>query len=90
MELQDNSAEIYQFTLVLAFSIALVFFIYIYWFSIALRKTTLEREKAKQQILENETQEHTIKHLEHLKKPQRASLIQTVQSKQTSFQPSSK
>ena len=54
MELQDNSSEIYQFTLVLAFSIALVFFIYIYWFSIALRKTTLEREKAKQQVLENE------------------------------------
>lgn len=54
MELQDNSAEIYQFTLVLAFSIALVFFVYIYWFSIALRKTSLEREKAKQQILENE------------------------------------
>ncbi len=54
MELQDNSAEIYQFTLVLAFSIALIFFIYIYWFSIALRKTALEREKAKQQILETE------------------------------------
>ncbi len=54
MELQDNSAEIYQFTLILAFSIALIFFIYIYWFSIALRKTALEREKAKQQILENE------------------------------------
>lgn len=54
MELQNNSAEIYQFTLILAFSIALIFFIYIYWFSIALRKTALEREKAKQQILENE------------------------------------
>jgi len=54
MELQDNSAEIYQFTLVLAFSIALIFFVYIYWFSIALRKTALEREKAKQQILVNE------------------------------------
>ena len=54
MELQNNSADIYQFTLILAFSIALIFFIYIYWFSIALRKTALEREKAKQQILENE------------------------------------
>lgn len=54
MELQDHSAEIYQFTLVLAFSIALIFFIYIYWFSIALRRTALEKEKAKQQILENE------------------------------------
>ncbi|MFK8007394.1 MAG: helix-turn-helix transcriptional regulator [Saprospiraceae bacterium] len=54
MELQNNSADIYQFTLILAFSIALIFFIYIYWFSIALRKTALEREKAKQQILEKE------------------------------------
>lgn len=54
MELQDKSAEIYQFTLILAFSIALIFFVYIYWFSIALRKTALEREKAKQQILQNE------------------------------------
>ena len=54
MELQNNTAEIYQFTLVLTFSIALIFFVYMYWYSIALRKSTVEQEQAKQQLLENE------------------------------------
>lgn len=54
MTLQDNSAEIYQFTLILTFSIALIFFVYMYYYSLALRKSALEEEKAKQQLLENE------------------------------------
>ena len=54
MELQDNFAIIYQFTLVMTFGIALIFFVYMYWYSTALRKTVLEQEKSKQQLLENE------------------------------------
>lgn len=54
MELQNKFSEIYQFTIILTFAIALIFFIYMYWYSIALRKSTVEKEKAKQQLLENE------------------------------------
>ena len=54
MEFQDNFEIIYQFTLVMAFGIALIFFVYMYWYSIELRKTILEKEKSKQQLLENE------------------------------------
>jgi len=54
MILQDNSADIYQFTLILTFSIALIFFVYMYYYSLALRKSALEEEKVKQQLLENE------------------------------------
>lgn len=54
MELQDNSAIIYQFTLVITFAIALIFFVYLYWYSSTLQKTILEKEKSKQQLLENE------------------------------------
>lgn len=54
MELQNNFAEIYQFTLIITFSIALIFFVYMYYYSLELRKSTVEQEKAKQQLLENE------------------------------------
>lgn len=54
MELQDNAAIIYQFTLVITFAIALIFFVYLYWYSASLQKTILEKEKSKQQLLENE------------------------------------
>lgn len=54
MEIQPNHDEIYQFTLILTFSIALVFFVYLYWYSIALRKSTVEQEKSKRQLLKNE------------------------------------
>ncbi len=54
MELQDNAAEIYQFTLILTFSIALIFFAYMYWYSMALRKSIVAEEQSKQKLLENE------------------------------------
>lgn len=54
MEFQDNFSIIYQFTLVMTFGIALVFFVYLYWYSNELKKTVLEKEKSKQQLLENE------------------------------------
>ncbi|MFK8005540.1 MAG: hypothetical protein AB8H03_04180 [Saprospiraceae bacterium] len=54
MEHQNNYDIIYQFTLVVTFGIALIFFVYLYWYSNALRKTVLEKEKSKQQLLENE------------------------------------
>ena len=54
MEIQDNFAIIYQFTLVMTFAIALIFFVYLYWYSLVLRKTVVEKEKNKQQLLENE------------------------------------
>ena len=54
MELQNNFDIIYQFTLVGIFGIALTFFVYMYWYSNALRKTVVEKEKSKQQLLENE------------------------------------
>jgi len=54
MEIQPNHDEIYQFTLMLTFSIALVFFVYMYWYSIALRKSTVEQEESKRQLLKNE------------------------------------
>jgi len=54
MELQDNFAIIYQFTLAMTFAMALIFFVYLYWYSTRLQKTVLEKEKNKQQLLENE------------------------------------
>ena len=53
-QIQNNFADIYQFTIILVFSIALIFFSYMYWYSQALRKSVVKEEKAKQQLLENE------------------------------------
>jgi len=53
-QIQNNFADIYQFTIILVFSIALIFFSYMYWYSQELRKSVVEEEKAKQQLLENE------------------------------------
>jgi len=54
MELQNNFEIIYQFTLMMVFSIALIFFVYLYWYSNKLQRIILEKEKGKQQLLENE------------------------------------
>lgn len=53
-QLENNFADIYQFTIILVFGIALIFFSYMYWYAQALRKSILEEEKTKQQLLENE------------------------------------
>ena len=53
-QIPNNFSDIYQFTIILVFSIALIFFSYMYWYSQALRKSVVEEEKVKQQLLENE------------------------------------
>ncbi len=54
MNFEDNFVIIYQFTLVMTFALALSFFIYMYWYFFTLRKTVLEKEQAKQRLLEKE------------------------------------
>ena len=54
MELYTKFEDIYQFTIILIFAIALIFFSYMYDYSQELRKSVLEEEKAKQKLLENE------------------------------------
>ena len=53
-QIQNNFADIYQFTIILVFAIALIFFSYMYWYAQALRKSVVEEEKTKQQLLKNE------------------------------------
>ncbi len=49
-QLVDNSDAIYQFTIVLIFITALMFFVFMYQYSISLRKSTIEKEQAKQSL----------------------------------------
>ncbi len=49
--LVDNSAAIYQFTIVIIFITAIIFFIGMYWYSISLQKSILEQEQTKQSLL---------------------------------------
>ncbi len=48
--LVDNSDAIYQFTIILIFCTALIFFVAMYWNSASLAKTILEREQTKQSL----------------------------------------
>lgn len=45
--------EIYQFTILLIFLVALIFFVYMYWYSLALKKSLIEKETAKHQLQMN-------------------------------------
>jgi hypothetical protein len=47
----DNSAAIYQFTIVIIFITAIIFFIGMYWYSISLQKSIREQEQTKQSLL---------------------------------------
>jgi len=47
MEIIDKSSDIYQFTIFLIFLIALIFFVYMYWYANALQKSTKEKERVK-------------------------------------------
>ena len=49
-ELVDNSVAIYQFTLILIFATALIFFVAMYWYSTSLAQTILEREQSRQTL----------------------------------------
>ena len=49
--LVDNSAAIYQFSIVIIFITAIIFFIGMYWYSISLQKSILEQEQTKQSLL---------------------------------------
>ncbi|MCB0664673.1 MAG: hypothetical protein KDC80_02575 [Saprospiraceae bacterium] len=47
----DNSDAIYQFTIVIVFITAIIFFVGMYWYSISLQKSIREREQTKQSLL---------------------------------------
>jgi chromosome segregation ATPase len=47
----DNSSEIYQFTIVIIFITAIIFFVGMYWYSISLQKSIREQEQTKQSLL---------------------------------------
>lgn len=49
--LVDNSAEIYQFTIILIFVVALIFFVSMYWYSISLERSVQEQMKTKESLL---------------------------------------
>ncbi len=51
MELIDKTADIYQFTILLIFLMAISFFLYMYWYSIVLKKTEYQKDKAKQKLI---------------------------------------
>lgn len=51
MLLVDNSGPIYQFTIIIIFLTALIFFVAMYWYSISLSKSITEQEKTKQSLL---------------------------------------
>ena len=48
--LVDNTDAIYQFTIILIFATALIFFVAMYWYSTSLEKTIVEREQTKQSL----------------------------------------
>ena len=47
----DNSNAIYQFTIVIIFITAIIFFVGMYWYSISLQKSIREQEQTKQSLL---------------------------------------
>lgn len=47
----DNSEAIYQFTIVIIFLTAIIFFVGMYWYSISLQKSIREQEQTKQSLL---------------------------------------
>lgn len=47
----DNSEAIYQFTIVIIFITAIIFFVGMYWYSISLQKSIREQEQTKQSLL---------------------------------------
>ena len=49
-DLVDNSVAIYQFTLILIFATALIFFVAMYWYSTSLSQTIIEREQTRQSL----------------------------------------
>lgn len=53
MELVDNTNIIYQYTILIIFGVALLFFIFMYRYSVALRKSILEEEEAKRLLTSN-------------------------------------
>ena len=53
-QLQNNFADNYQLIIIIALAIALIFLSYMYWYAQALRKSIVEEEKTKQQLLKNE------------------------------------
>ena len=52
--LVDNSDAIYQFTILLIFTTALLFFVAMYWYSTSLQKTIVDRERARQGLRINQ------------------------------------
>ncbi len=48
--LVDNSDAIYQFTIIIIFITALVFFVSMYWYSLSLQRSITEREQARQSL----------------------------------------
>jgi hypothetical protein len=49
--LVDNAQAIYQFTIVIIFITAIIFFVGMYWYSISLQKSIREQEQTKQSLL---------------------------------------
>ncbi|MBX2816016.1 MAG: hypothetical protein KTR24_08460 [Saprospiraceae bacterium] len=50
VELVDNSQEIYQFTIILFFLVAILFFLAMYWYAASLEKTARSEEKTRQAL----------------------------------------
>ena len=53
MEIIDNTGVIYQITILIIFVVALLFFIFMYRYSVALRKSIIEEEEAKRLLTLN-------------------------------------
>ncbi len=53
LALIDNSAAIYQFTIVIIFITSIVFFVGMYWYSISLQKSMSTQEQTRQSLLIN-------------------------------------
>jgi DNA-binding CsgD family transcriptional regulator len=51
---KDISSDIYQFTILLIFLMALAFFLYMYWYSVALRKSVVKEEQANRELIVKE------------------------------------
>lgn len=61
MEIQDRHLEIYQFSIVLFGAITLIFFAYLYWYSMKLQNAVIEERKSKQLLLKKEKERVNLK-----------------------------
>ena len=61
MEIQNKHLEIYQFSIVLFGAITLIFFIYLYWYSMSLQNAILKEKKSKRLLLKKEIETVNLK-----------------------------